>query len=254
VGHLQILPMEATVWELTLHSSDPRSKMQYLTSAGCKYWLVHEEDQDALWFRGEGISHFFWNDDHFVARAGPVAVYRMPSTQQALAEFDARATPGTDLLLNGSFETGSEERPKFWFFDDRAKRLVSAETAADGEAYVQLLSRGGARQGIALPPDARSLEIIASARSGIDGEAAAVHYVCYFLGHEKDPDSLDAANQLQAQSVMLGKEETVTVAGQWEQYRTLLPVPKLARQLIVHIDKPDAKGEVLIDSVHVYSR
>jgi hypothetical protein len=102
VGHFQVQPMEATVWELSLHTLGPREQVQYLASAGCEYWIVNEEDEDASWFRAEGISHYFWNESNLVARSGALAIYRMPVLDQALREFDARALPGNELLLAAS--------------------------------------------------------------------------------------------------------------------------------------------------------
>jgi hypothetical protein len=48
VGHMQVQPMEATVWELSLHALDPRSEIQYLSSPGCDYWLVQKKDVGAV--------------------------------------------------------------------------------------------------------------------------------------------------------------------------------------------------------------
>ena len=254
VGHLQVQPMEAVLWEMTFHTTDPRSKLEYLTSAGCEYWVVNEEDQDALWFRGEGISHFFWNQDNLFARSGPIAIYRMPAAEKVLREFDSRAAVGTDLVLNGGFEEGRDGKPTFWFSDGEAKQVISGGGALEGQGFLQLRARGGMRQGIALPPGVKSLEVAASARAGQESEPAAVHYVFYFLGFPKAVAGLPASEQEQPQKALAGKEETVTVQGQWQPYHAVLPVPDLARYVVVSMDKPVANGEVWIDSVRLFVR
>jgi hypothetical protein len=143
VGHLPVQPMEAATWELTLHSTSPRTKIEYLSRAGCKFWIVDEDDQDAFWFKAEGISNFFWNEKRLVARSGPVAVYRMPTVEQALQEFDGRAAPGTDLLLNGGFEIGKEGKPEFWSIDYDGRQFAPAQETLAGNNCLQLRPKAG---------------------------------------------------------------------------------------------------------------
>jgi hypothetical protein len=254
VGHLDVEPMEATVWELSLHATEPRAKIQYLASAGCEYWLVNEEDEDAKWFRSEGISHFFWKQSNFVARAGAMALYRMPSAERALQEFDARALPGTDLLMNGSFELTTGKKPAFWLIDGNAEQYFPAAEADQGQACLRLPSKGGVRQGIALPPGIRNLELVANARSGGQGEPVELHYSFYFEGFEKDPQNIPPKDQVQPYHTLTGRDESVHLGGKWEQYRSVLAVPDLARYAVVGLDRPAGKGEIWIDSVHVYVR
>ncbi len=254
IGHLQVQPMEATVWELTLHTLDPRSKIQYLSTAGCKYWIVNEEENDALWFRALGISHFFWNESNLIVRAGPLAVYRMPTPDSALHDFDSRAAPGTDLLLNGSAEIGNEGMPKFWLTDGEAPKLAVTPQALDGTHCMQLGIKTGMRQAVALPPGLKSVEFLLSARAVQSGKPVAFRYQIYSLGYEKDPATLRPEDQVQPERGLTGKSESGTVATEWQQFRTIFDIPDLARYVVVSIDKPEGSGEIWIDSVHLYSR
>ncbi|MGA2261702.1 MAG: hypothetical protein ABSH28_09725 [Acidobacteriota bacterium] len=254
IGHFQVQPMEATIWEQYLHTVGPREQIQYLSTAGCEYWIVNEEDEDALWFRGEGISHYFWNESNLVAQSGALAIYRMPVLEQVLREFDARALPGNELLLNGSFEIGKEAMPKFWLTDGAAPRLVSVPQALDGQRCVQLKLKAGLRQVVALPPGVKNVELMVSARSAEGGQPVSFRYQMYTLGFEKDPASIAPENQVQPDRPLTGKSESATVAGEWQQYRAGLAIPDLARYIVVRFDKPEGSGEVWIDSIHLYSR
>jgi hypothetical protein len=254
VGHLLVQPMEAVLWELTLHTTDQRSKLEYLTSGGAEYWIVNEADQDALWFRGDGIAHFFWNPENLIGRVGSLAVYRMPSREKVLQEFDARSALGTELLLNGSFEEGEGEKPIYWFLAGEARRITSDGGVLDGQEVMQLKERGGARQGIAVPPGTQSIEVVAHARSASPNEPVAVHYVCYFVGFPQNPAGIPASDQVQPTKDLTGRQDTIVVRDQWQSYHAVLPVPDLARTLFVSIDKPVAEGEAWIDSVQVYVR
>lgn len=254
VGHLQVQPLEATIWELAYHTTDARSKIQYLTSAGCEYWLVNEDSKDAWWFKGLGFSHFFWNQANLAARAGPVALYRMPSTEQALREFDARALPGTDLLLNGSFQLDTGERPDYWLVSGDVRRLSSTPQVPEVTGCLQLHAVAAVRQGIALPPGVPEVELLVSARSGREAEPASLLCAFYFLGFEKDPETIPPEDQGQPLKELLHKEEIITVGRQWGLYRADFSVPRLARYATVEFRTTDHRGEVWIDSVHLLSR
>jgi hypothetical protein len=254
VGHLPVQPMEAATWELTLHSASPRSKIEYLSRAGCKFWIVNEDDQDAFWFKAEGISNFFWNEKCLVARSGPVAVYRMPTVEQALQEFDGRAAPGTELLLNGGFEIGKGGKPEFWSVDNDGRQFVPALESLEGRTCLQLRPKAGVRQGIALPPGTRSVEFVASARTSQKGQQAIVTYQLYTLGFEKDPATIPPDQQVQPQKALSGKSESVSIGDRWQDCRLVMDIPNLSQFIFVSIGFPQGSGEVWFDSVHLYSR
>jgi hypothetical protein len=253
-GHLPVQPMEAATWELTLHSTSPRSKVEYLSSAGCKFWIVNEDDQDAFWFKAEGVSNFFWNEKRLVARSGPVAVYRMPTAEQALRDFDGRAAPGTELLLNGGFEIGKEGKPEFWSVDNDGRQFFPESASLEGKTCLQLRPKAGVRQGIALPPGTGRVEFVASARASQKGQQADVTYQLYTLGFEKDPAMIPPDQQVQPQKALSGKSEAVSVGDRWQDCRFVMDIPKLSQIIFVSIGFPQGSGEVWFDSVHLYSR
>ena len=173
---------------------------------------------------------------------------------QALREFDARALPGNELLLNGSFELGKEAVPKFWLTDGAAPQLISVPQALDGQRCIQLHLKTGLRQGVALPPGAKNVELMVSARSAENGHPVSFRYQIYTLGFEKDPASIAPENQVQPERALTGKSESAMAGGEWQQYRAALAIPDLARYIVVSFDKPEGSGEVWIDSIHLYSR
>jgi hypothetical protein len=254
IGHLEVQPMEATVGELFFHTLGPRAQIQYLSAAGSEYWIVNEDSQDAQWFRAEGISHFFWNESTFVCRSGSLAVYRMPPLDQTLRDFDGRSVPGTDLLVNGGFETGKKEAPGFWLIDGSAPRFIQAPQALEGQQSVQLQPGSRLRQGVALPPGLQNVELEVSARSARDGQPVSFRYQVYTLGFEKDPDTIPPEDQVQPDRMLTNKSVPGNAGGTWQQFRTAMQIPILARYVVVAIDKPEGSGEVWIDSVHLYSR
>jgi hypothetical protein len=254
IGHLQVQPMEATIWELSLHTLGPRSQIQYLISSGCQFWLVNEDDQDAMWFRAEGISHYFWNESNLVMHSGPLAIYRMPDLETTLRDFDARLASGTELLLNGGFETGKQGMPKFWLTDGDAPELISTSPCLEGNQCMQLRLKSGMRQGIALPPGLGSVELLVSARSSLSGRPTSFRIQVYSLGFEKDPATVGPADQVQPDRGLTGKGAMETADGEWRQFRMEYDIPKFAHFIIVGFDKPEGSGEVLIDAVHLYSR
>lgn len=253
-GHLQVQPMEALTWELSLHALDPRSKIEYLSSSGCDYWLVQEEDEDAFWFKAAGISNFFWKEKNLVVRSGPLAIYRMPSAKEALQEFDARAVPGTDLLLDGAFEVGKGESLKFWRPYGRARWLFPTSAADEGRGCVVLGSKAEMRQDVPLPPGVDRIELVASARSGRPGQAASLRYQLIVIGFEKDPATIPPRDRVPPECELAEKGVSVTVAEHWEQCHAIMAIPSLARYVVVSISKEDNTGEVQVDSVHLYSR
>jgi len=255
IGQFPVQPMEAVVWELALHTLGPRPRIEYLISAGCEYWLVNEEANDALWFRAEGISHFFWNESNLIARSGPLAIYRMPARETVLRAFDARAAAGTELMLNGSFESVGPNIPLFWLTKgDTPPQQVTSPQAFDGKQYVQLRLKSGLQQGIALPPGLKNVELLIHARS-VQGEpAVSFRYKIYSLGFEKDPASVPPESQVQPELALTGKEDSISVRGDWQEYRINFAIPELARYVIVSLDKPDGSGEIWVDSIHLYAR
>jgi hypothetical protein len=253
-GHLEVQPMDAAVWELRLHTLGPRSKAEYLGSTGCKYWLVNEDDQEAYWLQFEGITQLFWNDANLVARAGSLAMYRMPPAEGVLREFDARAAAGTDLLTNGGFEVPPGQKPKYWLVDGAAKWLNPSIEAHEGHGCIQLGANSRTQQRIALPPGVKEVELVAYARSRQEGQPGSLQFQLATVGFPKDPSKVPLENQVQPESYLTGKQETISISGQWQEFRARIAIPSLTRYVVVGFIQPGDKGEVLVDSAHLYSR
>jgi hypothetical protein len=254
VGHLDVQPMEATVGELFFHTLGPRSQIQYLSAAGSEYWVVDEDSQDAQWFRAEGISQFFWNESTFVCRSGSLAVYRMPPLDQTLRAFDGRSMPGIDLLLNGGFEAGKEGAPGFWLIDGSAPQIIRAPRVFAGQQCVQLQPGSRLRQGVALPPGLQNVELEVSARAAGNGQPVSFRCQVYTLGFEKNPDLIAPEDQVQPDRILTDHSLPGDAGNVWQQFRMTIQIPNLARYVVVSIDKPEGRGEVWIDSAHLYSR
>jgi hypothetical protein len=178
----------------------------------------------------------------------------MPSTEQALREFDARAFPGADLLLNGSYQLDTGGKPDYWLVSRDAKRLSSTPQVPEVPGYLQLNALAAVRQGIARPPGVPEVELLDSARSSREAEPASLLCVFSFLGFEKDPEVILPEDQDQPLKALLHKEEIITLGRQWKLCRAFLSVPRLARNAIVEFRTTDHRGEVWIDSVHLFSR
>ena len=254
VGHLLLLPMETTVWELSLHALEPRARVQYLSSSQCAYWVVQEDDEDAFWFKAEGISQFFWKESNLVVRAGPLCVYRMPSTEEALRDFDSRAAPGTDLLMDGGFENGKGGKLKFWRPEGDAGWLSPNLEAEEGRGCAWVGPSGEMRQDVALPPGVHKLEFVASLRPARYNEPTTIRYDVNVVGYEHDPATIPPEKQKLPDYYLPGKEDKLAIGGPWQTYRAVISIPSLARYIVLTFNGTKEKGETWIDSVHLYVR
>lgn len=254
VGHLQLLPMEATMWELPLHALEPRAQVQYLSSAQCAYWVVDEDAEDAFWFKAGGISQFFWKETNLVAHAGSLCVYRMPSAEEALRDFDSRAAPGTDLLLDGGFDDGKDGKLKFWRLGGDAGWMSPNVEAAEGRGCARIGPMGEMIQAVPLPPGVHRVEFVASLRPARYNQPTTLRYDLNVIGYEQDPATIPPEKQRLPNYGLPGKEEKVAVSGPWQTYRSVISIPSLARYIVVTFNGTGEKGETWIDSVHLYVR
>ncbi len=254
MGYLQLLPMETTVWELSLHALEPRARVQYLSSSRCAYWVVQEDDEDAFWFKAEGISQFFWKETNLVVRAGPLCVYRMPSAEEALRDFDSRAAPGTDLLLDGGFENGKDGKLKFWRPEGDAGWISPNVEAAEGRGCARVGPMGEMRQDVPLPPGVHKVEFVASLRPARYNEPTTIRYDLNVIGYEQDPATIPPEKQRLPDYSLPGKQEKVAVVGPWQTSRAVISIPSLARYIAVTFNGTGEQGETWIDSVHLYVR
>ena len=250
VGHFQVIPLEASVWELKLHAADPRSKIQYLGSAGCSYWLVDEDNNDAYWFRLSGIAQFFWNEKNLAVSEGAIGIYRMRSAEETLREFDARARAGTDLLMDGEFRCGRVNRLKYWLTVGEAKWLPPGRDAQNHGSI--LMGRNSRlRQDVALPPSLRAVEFVVCARADRFGRPVPVRFSLSFSGFPQGSVTADSAEPkplpADRTEVFLTKEKSVS-------YHLGLSVPPDAAYMTVDFDNSNESFGYWIDSMHVYSK
>jgi hypothetical protein len=254
VGYLQLLPMETTVWELSLHALEPRARVQYLSSSRCAYWVVQEDDEDAFWFKAEGISQFFWKETNLVVRAGPLCVYRMPSAEEALRDFDSRAAPGTDLLLDGGFENGKDGKLKFWRPEGDAGWISPNVEAAEGRGCARVGPMGEMRQDVPLPPGVHKVEFVASLRPARYNEPTTIRYDLNVVGYEQDPATILPEKQRLPDYSLPGRQVKLAVVGPWQTSRAVISIPSLARYIAVTFNGTKEHGDTWIDSVHLYVR
>ncbi len=254
-GHLQVQPMEATVWEISLHANEPRTKIQYLCTAGCRYWIVDENGEDAYWVKAIGISQFFWNAANRVARVGSIAIYRMPGIKETLRDFDARAAPGVDLVMDGGFETGEAGRLRFWRPSGEAGWVYSnPEVPLSGAGALRLSPGGGVRQDVALPPGVHSVEFSVAARSCSGSRQALLNYRTNVSGfnHELVPGKLE--DWIEPYQFLSGNENSVRLGAEWQVYRQLIPLPARAKYVTILLNASESGGAAFVDEVHLYSR
>ncbi len=254
-SYFKVAPMEAVVWELSLHRPDPRSKIQYLASAGCDYWIVNETGTDAMWLRLSGIAQFFWEDRLRVASAGPTSVYRMKSESEVLRDFDERAQPGNDLVADGGFELGQSGIPRFWMTSGPARWFLQSSEAQGGEGYFRISPTGSLRQEIPLPPGIRAIELAVAARGTRADKPGLLRWSIAFKGYEKDPAQIRAGAWLDADKEISVARADVSVEQNWNQYQMdSVAVPRLARVATIFLENVGDGAEIVLDNIHLFSR
>jgi hypothetical protein len=236
-GHLQIQPMDALLWELELHGLlAPREKIQYLGLAGCDYWIVNRSSEDAKWLRLTGISSYYWDEKELVAAEGAAAVYRMKPAREALAEFDARARAGADLMLDGEFEDESAEF-QYWSPSGGPKWLFPSSEAKQGKGCALVAPGQGLRQDVALPPGVHAVELRFWARSVKSNKPATAGFQVSFAD--------------QADGFFPGQSRMVSTICEWKEHRLTVSVPAKAVFAVVYLSS--AGDAVYFDDVHLYS-
>lgn len=254
IGHFNVVPMEAAIWELSLHCLEPRAKIQYLSSAGCDYWIVDEESQNAEWFKIAGISPFFWDDRLLVASDAPIRVYRMRPAAEVLRAFDERALPGSDLLMNGGFEAGQSGKSKFWRTDGDAHWLMQASEAHEGEGCFRLGPGGSLHQEIPLPPGIKTIELDMAARGARADKTIRLRWDLGFKGFGKDPSQIRPDEWPNAEHELANVAAEVKAERCWKHNQGRAAVPAFARSATLFVENPDSGGEAFVDALHLYIR
>jgi hypothetical protein len=251
-GHLRVKPMEATIWELDYHAIELREKVRYLGSTGCRYWLVDESGPDALWLRNNAISHFYWDERMLIAKYGNIRLYRMKSAEEAVREFDGRAAPGSELLVDSGMEIGEGNTSKFWRPEEGATWICDPAQAHEGNSCFQIPTQSGLRQDVALPPGLKAVEFGMSARSSDPAKKAQVRALVSILGFNQNGKNrgLDA----QMNRDLAGLLKVVEVGGDWTSFRWSISIPEGAVYCVVHIANVGTGAQGFLDGVHLYAR
>lgn len=253
-GHLQVQPMEATVWELSLHANEPRTKIEYLCAAGSKYWIVDEDGDDAYWVKAIGISQFFWNAENFVERFGSLAVYRMPASATALREFDARSAPGTDLLVDGGFEIGRKGKLTFWRSEGEAAWICPSPIALRGQGILRLSSLGKIRQDVALPRGVSAVEFSASTRTCSGCSPVPLRCRVTVSGFLRDPVPGRPEDWIEPYQLLSGQKMEFDAQEDWLARAVVVTLPPRAKYVTIEIEKVGGVGEAFVDEVRLLSR
>ncbi len=251
IGRFNVRPMEVAIWELALHRLEPRSKIQYLCSARCSYWVVDEDSLDARWLKEAGIGTFFWDDRLLVASDGPVRVYRMLPEHETMSAFDGRARPGSDLLLNGAFDAGHSGRANFWLTDGSAQWLPLTADAESGGCF-RLDPGGSVHQYIPLPPGLETLEFHMSARSIRSDRTTRLRWDVVFRGFEKDPAQIPGNEWPHAEREISRTASDAAAGSTWTHYQAKTMVPAFSSYAVVYVSNPDGGGGAFVDGLHLY--
>ena len=171
-----------------------------------------------------------------------------------MRDFDSRAAPGTDLLLDGGFENGKDGKLKFWRPEGDAGWMSPNVEAAEGRGCARIGPMGEMRQDVPLPPGIHNVEFVASLRPARYNQPTKLQYHLNVVGYEKDPATIPPEKQRLPEHGLPGKLEKVAVSGPWQTVRAIIPIPSLARFIVLTLNGTDQKGETWIDSVHLYVR
>ncbi|MEW5975506.1 MAG: hypothetical protein AB1898_06835 [Acidobacteriota bacterium] len=239
VAHLDIEPVEAAVANLFQHRVvEPRASIRFLGSFGSKYWLVDHSSPDVIWMRYWGIQHAYWDPESLVVSAGPLAVYRMKTAEEALQRFDSRAAPGTDLLLDGGFEESDPKWQAYWRTSGRVEWQHEHAGPQKQNAFVRL-QPGSLYQMIALPGGLKRLEAAVRGRLAATG-AATLQF---------DMDWKDAS-----EAILGYTRETKPLNAEWTPLRIVADIPSTAAFASLSVSIKDASVPVDVDDCRLQPR
>lgn len=253
VGYLHAQPIEAVLWELKLHVREPRQIVQYLASAGCKYWVVNLEGDDAQWIPKSGIAQFFWIPELLAAADGPVRVYRMRPPEEVMRDYDDRARTGSNLLADGGFEACAPNLPGNWLSDGDTGLLQDEMQAEAGIKCYRITGGGSLSQIVALPPAIRSLRLHVSLR-GIKEIDQRLHWSILFRGFNSDPATSPVdtwAEDIELQSI----SGEFRIGNDWRRYEgNTIPVPPGSHYAVLYFAGGTQASAALLDSVSLEPR
>lgn len=254
IGYLPVRPLEATAWELDLHERDPRRQISYLGSAGCDYWVINEHGADTYWLRASGMPLVYWDENNLLASAGPIKVYRMKKSDEALRDFDARARPGSELIMDGGFEQNIIGVMKYWRQDGEAKWLDESPEALEGKECMKLEPRASLRQQVSLPYGLKEIELTLSARSAVPERSANLYIELNVLGFGSNAETSKQGSNARPEDLLNRESIVESTLASWREYRIIASIPVEARYAVVTIGNKDSLGAAIVDAVHLRSR
>ena len=233
--------MEASLWEFRLHGVDDiRSIINYLGSAGAKYWIINHNWIETRWFRDTIIPKIYWSDRQLVASEGPIAIYRMKTAQEALSEFDKRSFPGTDLLFNTGFEKGAANALDEWRTSGTPQWKFGVKDAHWGEGYVRVNYKSYFWQRTPIPTGVKNLELTQWVKATQPGDPVLVRLHLSWEDRLRRPIS--------------SQIEVVPAETSWTEYRMKAAVPPGAEYAVVYLCSHICCKDLDFDEVHLYSR
>jgi hypothetical protein len=239
IGHLKVRPLEAYLWEMSLHGvANWRERIKYLGSAGCEYWIVDKDREDAKWFQVMGLDQFYWDDQYLIASQGSVAVYKMRPAGEVLKTFDARSKVGTDLVADGGFESGRPGLRRQWMSLGAVDLGQSNSEAKNGTRYLALGSDSKAYRLVPLPAGVRKLEASVWGRTAAADKPSRLRLEVSWLDNSEKPFS--------------GTTKYARLAPEWQQLRLMTEVPKHASMAYLLVgNEGELDTRIFVDEVHL---
>ena len=240
-GLLPVVPMEASLWEIKMHGVyDTRSIVNYLGSAGAKYWIISNNWIETRWFKDTLIPKIFWSDQQLVVSEGPIAVYRMKTAQEALLDFDQRSRPGTDLLFNTGFEKGAGNVLAEWRTSGMPQWKIGKDDAYLGEGYARVNNTSYFWQRIPIPAGIKNLELTQWVKTTQPDDQVLLRLQVNW----EDRLGRSISSQI----------EVVPAETSWTEYRMKAPVPAGAEYAVVSLCSHVCCKDLDFDEVHLYTR
>jgi hypothetical protein len=239
IGHLKVRPLEAYLWEMSLHGvANWRERIKYLGSAGCEYWVVDKNREGAKWFQVMGLDQFYWDDEYLIASQGSVAVYKMRPAGEVLKTFDARSKVGTDLVADGGFESGRPGLRRQWMSLGAVDLGESNSEAKNGTRYLALGSDSKVYRLVPLPAGVRRLEASVWGRTAAAEKSSRFRLEVSWLDNSEKP--------------LPGTTENARLSPEWQELRFVTEVPKHASMAYLLVsNEGDVDTRIFVDEVHL---
>ena len=109
-------------------------------------------------------------------------------------------------------------------------------------------------QFVPLPPGVHRVEFVASVRPARYNQPTVLRYDLNVIGYEQDPATIPPEKQRVPDYGLTGKQGNVAADGPWQTYRAVIPIPSLARCIVLIFDGTGEKGDTWIDSAHLFVR